>query len=389
MTTFLAVLVGLAILAIASLVITRGCDSFEGASDYLGRNMPPGVKGATINAIGSSLPELFTTTILLFLFRDVDGYSGGIATCAGSAVFNSIIIPSLCIAAVAFFGVKQRGARARIRVQAITVGKTTIIRDGSFLIAAELVLIYFLGTNTMFWWMGGLLMAVYFLYASVLMWQVARHAAAGGAAAKQQREEQETGEEPLPFVRAVWRLDFNSLFFRGRPFNERRAWSVLFTSVAVIGAGCYALSWAVVEVADALDVALYFTTVILAAAATSVPDTVLSIKDAMKGRYDDAVSNALGSNIFDITMALGLPLLVYGLVYGPVQLAATGGANADVQILRIALLGMTGAVMAIFLIGAKTGRTKAILLMALYVVWTAFVVGRAAQWPLLMSLTST
>ena len=37
----------------------------------------------------------------------------------------------------------------------------------------------------------------------------------------------------------------------------------------------------------------YFTAVVLAAAATSVPDTVLSVKDARKGEYDDAVANAV------------------------------------------------------------------------------------------------
>eukprot|EP01047_Picozoa_sp_COSAG01_P114438 COSAG01_NODE_43112_length_433_cov_0.772455_1_plen_71_part_01 len=52
--------------------------------------------------------------------------------------------------------------------------------------------------------------------------------------------------------------------------------------------------------AEALDVAPYFTAVILGAAASSVPDTIISYKDAMKGDYDDAIANAIGSNIFDI-----------------------------------------------------------------------------------------
>jgi len=33
--------------------------------------------------------------------------------------------------------------------------------------------------------------------------------------------------------------------------------------------------------------------VVLSAAATSVPDTIISMKDARKGNYDDAVSNVL------------------------------------------------------------------------------------------------
>ena len=47
-----------------------------------------------------------------------------------------------------------------------------------------------------------------------------------------------------------------------------------------------------------------FVAVIFASMATSVPDTVMSIRDARDGDYDDAVANALGSNIFDVCFAL-------------------------------------------------------------------------------------
>ena len=52
------------VLVLCSVVISFACDSFEEAADFLGRNMPPGIKGATINAVGSSLPELFTASYL-------------------------------------------------------------------------------------------------------------------------------------------------------------------------------------------------------------------------------------------------------------------------------------------------------------------------------------
>ena len=133
----------LAALVFAAIVIMYGCNSFEDAADYLGRNMKPGVKGATINAIGSSLPELFTTTILLFgpiwapqMFGSrADGFSAGIATCAGSAVFNAVIIPALCIIAVKFWGVKS-GSGPRTRVAGVRLDKKLVINDGVFLLLA-------------------------------------------------------------------------------------------------------------------------------------------------------------------------------------------------------------------------------------------------------------
>ena len=68
----------LGIILVAAIVIMFACDGFDDASNYLGRGMAPGVKGATINAIGSSMPELMTAAFLLFLFADKDGFAAGI-----------------------------------------------------------------------------------------------------------------------------------------------------------------------------------------------------------------------------------------------------------------------------------------------------------------------
>ena len=116
----------------------------------------------------------------------------------------------------------------------------------------------------------------------------------------------------------------------------------------------------------------------LAAAATSVPDTVLSVKDARNGNYDDAVSNALGSNIFDIAVSLGLPLLVYSLIFGDVSLTAVAGTSAaQVQILRIVLLWVTVAVISLLLMGKKAGLGKASVMLLIYVAWMTWIADSA------------
>ena len=48
---------GLTLMIVMSYLIMKACDVFELATDYLGRNMSEGVKGATLNAVGSSMPE--------------------------------------------------------------------------------------------------------------------------------------------------------------------------------------------------------------------------------------------------------------------------------------------------------------------------------------------
>jgi cation:H+ antiporter len=114
----------------AMYVIKFACDSFEGASDHLGKKvykMKPGIRGATIEAIASSLPELFTTAFLLFFYHDTDGFSAGIATCAGSAVFNAAVIPAVCIIAVTSKGVNGQ------KIEHVSLSQSTVLRDGFFL----------------------------------------------------------------------------------------------------------------------------------------------------------------------------------------------------------------------------------------------------------------
>ena len=54
----------------------------------------------------------------------------------------------------------------------------------------------------------------------------------------------------------------------------------------------------------------------LRAAGTSVPDAIGSLLVAKQGQGDMAVSNAIGSNVFDILLGLGLPWMLNGLIYG-------------------------------------------------------------------------
>ena len=48
---------------------------------------------------------------------------------------------------------------------------------------------------------------------------------------------------------------------------------------------------------------------------TSVPDALASIFVAKNGQGDMAVSNVLGSNVFNIFLGLGLPWLIYTAVW--------------------------------------------------------------------------
>jgi len=385
-----ALVIALMTMAACSLAIMLACHSYENASAFLGKHvykMPSGVRGATIDAIGSSMPELFTTSFLLFHYMDEDGFSAGIATCAGSAVFNIVIIPALCILAVSYKGFRKNGTS--IRLPYIHLKRSTLLRDGFFFMAAELLLIYFLGNSTLTWWMGGFLLVAYLVYFNYLMAEIWR------APVEAEADEEVQRDAKSSFTSKLVRLDFNGLFFGGRSFSAGSAWTVLLLATASIGIAAHFLAGAVMDSATALNVAPYFTAVILAAAATSVPDTVISVRSSLAGDYDDAISNAVGSNIFDICIALGVPLLVYGLIHGPVTLSAASTA-ANVQELRWALALVTVVVLGMLLINTpskenrpgtvRVGKMTAFGLCTVYILWTTYIVGRGFGWPWLEQL---
>jgi cation:H+ antiporter len=109
----------------------------------------------------------------------------------------------------------------------------------------------------------------------------------------------------------------------------------------------------------------------LAAAASSIPDTLISIRDAKKGNYEDAFSNALGSNIFDISFALGFPLLLYTLLNGPIEMEnSISRASSEIW---MALLASTGLVVFIFSSGRNYTLAKALLLILIYLAFILFI----------------
>lgn len=347
------IIASLGLIIITCIIIWRACDGFEMASDFLGRNLKEGIKGATINAIGSSLPELFTTLFFLFVLNDKDGLSGGIGTTAGSAVFNAMIIPAVVIMAVIGKGI----------VRGITVSKKVIKRDGISLILCEIVLILLVTGSELYWYHGLVLMLLYVVYISYMLLSQG-----SGHIDNDFEENANGGNRAVAFFKG----DLATTVLGDTKINVSKAWLLMFLSVFFIGIACYWLVEACELFGEAIGMPVYFVSVILASAATSVPDTIISWKDAMKGNYDDAVANALGSNIFDICFALGLPLFLFTLINGPVTMSPETVEN--IGQLRILLLIITVIAFFVYWIPKTIKKAHGYLLITLYGLFVVYIV---------------
>jgi len=373
----MGILIPLILVILCCVIIWRASDGFAIASDFIGRNLSDGVRGATINAIGSSLPELFTSLFFLFYLKDVDGFSGGVGTTAGSAIFNSMIIPAAVILVVVFLGIARN----------INISNKVVRRDGIALIIAELLFIMIISGQSIDWWHGLFLMIIYFVYLTYMLFAMERR----GQDEKEQRirELTEIEYKQVPLWSAILSFDLRRVVLGKKKISTLNAWPLLIVSTMGIAFVCFVLviscEWIGSDQYEipylgtfhGLDIPIMFVAVILASAASSVPDTIISMNDARKGNYDDAISNALGSNIFDICFALGFPLFLFTLIHGPIHMHQEIIEMSSE--LRMLLLILTVLAVSIYMFSRRISLRHAFFLLGLYGVFSIYVIGRGLE----------
>ncbi|MCA9773222.1 MAG: hypothetical protein KC466_12490 [Myxococcales bacterium] len=69
--------------------------------------------------------------------------------------------------------------------------------------------------------------------------------------------------------------------------------------------------------ARAFGVTERFIAVTLIAVGTSLPELATTVVASLRGERDIAVANAIGSNIFNILLILGLPAVIHPIAAGP------------------------------------------------------------------------
>ena len=118
---------------------------------------------------------------------------------------------------------------------------------------------------------------------------------------------------PITFV---WKLLFKATVFRNCCHDKHANWWPFTFIMSIVWIG--AISYAMVEAARYTGCLIGVPSAVMGltvlAAGTSVPDALASVAVAKQGEGDMAVSNALGSNVFDILLGLGLPIFLGELI---------------------------------------------------------------------------
>jgi cation:H+ antiporter len=262
------------LIIVSTAVVWKGSDLLESAAGNLSAlyGLPPMIHGAVVVAIGSSFPELSSTVLSTLIHGE---FELGLSAVVGSAIFNIMVIPGLS------------GLMSNDKLKA---GKDLVYKDALFYIISVAVLlltfsfavIYFPEADSLNGKFNRTLAIIpIILYALYLFIQ--------------QQETREADQEKN-------KGDIKPL----------KQWLFLVLSLVLVIAGVEGLLRSAIFFGNYFNMPSFIWGLTVIAAATSIPDALLSVRMAKKGQSDASLSNVLGSNIFDLLIAVPAGVMIAG-----------------------------------------------------------------------------
>lgn len=328
-------------LLLSFVVLARIVDLFFIASlDRISKDLKlsSDAAGATLMAVGSSAPELF---VALFAVLKPGGHEAiGIGSIVGSAIFNLLVIV---------------GAAAVVRKTKLTW--KPLVRDLFFYLLAVALLVTFIWDGSFDLAEAAIFIGVYVLYVvAVVYWKRILPYEDMGDEVQDAHAEK---NRYTHFLDQILRLLFP---------KKEKYYLVFLQSVVLIAALSYVLVEMAVASAHVLNIPEAIIALTVLAVGTSIPDLFSSIIVARQGRGDMAVSNAIGSNIFDILIGLGLPFAI-------VMLAGSGNIEAGGNLFRSVII-LFGSVLLLLVLLVlrrwKVGKPTGIILILTYLAYVVY-----------------
>ncbi len=289
----MAILIFWSLIFVLSLIIlVKGADWFVESSEKIGLalKISPFIIGVTIVAIGTSFPELASS--LTAVFKEATEIVA--ANVIGSNIANILLIVGLS----AVVGRRLAVRRSLIDVDLPLLASTTVL-FGFILLDGKVV-----------WQEGFLLLIAFLVY---LFYTIAQRSE---VPEKLLPEEMVPGEifEVLPSrvdrreVREkVEKIEFKTLLF-------------LILGIASLILGANYLIDSVLKLSEILKITTSLITILGVAVGTSLPELIVSVRAAWQKKYEIALGNVFGSNVFNSLTVMGLsglfkPLIVDSLTF--------------------------------------------------------------------------
>ena len=319
------------LLAVGFAFLVKGADFFVEGSSSIAKKLkvPPIIVGLTIVAMGTSLPE----TAVSVTASLVQNNELAVSNVVGSNIFNLMFVIGVCSI-----------------LTPIMVQKATVVRDIPLSLGCALVLLV-LGISGLGDKAGmtlghadGVIFLIVFAGYIFTMVRSAMKARAAGQKVEIEGVEECDNMKELSYGKSI-------LF--------------LIVGAAAIAFGGDLTVDTASRIAIELGMSQTLVGLTIVSIGTSLPELVTSVVAARKNEVDMAVGNAVGSNIFNILMVLGISSAI-----SPVALIRE-------NIIDIVLL-MVFSVMVWIFAGTrkKIERKEGIIMVVVYLVYCAYIIAR-------------
>ena len=306
-------------------LLIKGGDWFvDGAVGLAHRfHMPELLIGATVVSIGTTLPEVMVSAQAAIAHNSGISYGNAI----GSVICNTSLIAALTVA-IRPSGVDKKALRLPV---------------AAFFLAAFIYALIAYTTGTFQRWQGIMFLTMFLIYIIITVRQMKKNQEAADASDNSSEEK----EKP------VWQ-DI----------------ALLAVGAVLIAFGANLLVNNGTLIAEALGVPSSVIGLTMVALGTSLPELVTAITALIKGHSALSLGNIIGANLFNIVLVSGAAITISPFAI-PVE-KTINGMNASL----VVDIPVMFAVMAILtipsLIKGKLSRWQGILLLAIYVSFTAF-----------------
>jgi len=316
-------LLNVLLLIVGFVALIKGADIFVDGASSTAQNfkVPKMLIGLTIVAFGTSAPE-FAVSMSALASGNSDMVLGNVI---GSNILNILLI--LGVAAM---------------IKPIAVKDNTVKKELPLvLLISTLLVVLFLdvplsnGNINQISRSDGIVIILFF---SIFLYYLV-------TLAKQKKEPKATAAEPPKFP--LWK----SLLF------------VLIGLIAII-IGSDLVVDSASHIAATLGISERVISLTVIAFGTSLPELVTTVVSAKKGEQDLLVGNIIGSNIFNICIVLGVPVIIFG-----------GIAQSSFQILDLVMLILSALLLYIFSKTShqKIARTEGAMMLAVFAVYYTLV----------------
>lgn len=319
------------LLAVGFAFLVKGADFFVEGSSSIAKKLkvPPIIIGLTIVAMGTSLPE----TAVSVTASLVQNNELAVSNVVGSNIFNLMFVIGVCSI-----------------LTPIMVQKATVVRDIPLSLGCALFLLVLgisgLGDKTgmTLGHADGVIFLIVFAGYIFTMVRSAMKARAAGQKVEIEGVEECDNMKELSYGKSI-------LF--------------LIVGAAAIAFGGDLTVDTASRIAIELGMSQTLVGLTIVSIGTSLPELVTSIVAARKNEVDMAVGNAVGSNIFNILMVLGISSAI-----SPVALIRE-------NIIDIVLL-MVFSVMVWIFAGTrkKIERKEGIIMVVVYLIYCAYIIAR-------------